>query len=248
MKKDSLRAQKLKTYFCTHLAEAQKYFEEAVSNGPTRKNVYKLRVSLRRIRSVLEVLNSNNSCYLSEEEEREFRKIFKLLGRQRDVEVAIENGKQLSFDVGPLQVLRKERQQETMAGLKPKTLFLILTALNLAAQTIRDEDLKLNDHVKNLKADLGSDFVTVEEVHRFRIVLKRIRYLLEALGVPVAPFKSTQDVLGHFNDLENLQKLLGPKKLLEKALKIELENARKAVISGKKLAFGHLASLENSLG
>jgi len=54
-----------------------------------------------------------------------------------------------------------------------------------------------------------------EELHRLRIVLKKVRYGLEAVGQFYLKLQTIQGLLGQIHDLETLQRLRGKNKKVQ---------------------------------
>lgn len=199
-----------------------------------KKKVHELRVTLHRIRSLLE---------LSSIKTQNLKKLDKALGKVRDLDVAIGNAKDYGIDSHELKIKRKQKSKAARRLLQDKKKKII-------------KDLKLIPHKFENKVNLKQTSANLkeaitqydhqlkdEELHQVRISLKKVRYLLEAVGKPVDPLRKIQDQLGEVHDLQVLSEYFDNNPHLKNDKKIKSLTARKAVKSAFTLATQQLNQL-----
>lgn len=234
--------QSLYSYFMRNLTLVSKGFA-SVSKDPSRKKIYKLRVSLRRIRSMLEVIKASGTIELKDTVSKELSFLFKALGKQRDIEVAIKLAKELGVEAKKLKVKRKKHQAKNKALFSSVKPLEIVGPLKKIGKTIRKKTLSLDPFLDQVQTSLPKSLRTPRDIHGLRIAMKKLRYLLESQNVPVSQFKVVQDILGRYNDLENLSQLLGPHKEIKRALGLQLKEAKRASVKGKGLLLREIKKL-----
>lgn len=219
----------LNTAASTYLVEQIESLKTEIQNSSKKlkiNQVHNLRVSLHRIRSLLQ-LSSLRPGYL--------KKLDQALGKVRDLDVAIANAKIYGIEYSTLKRKRKKMSRRVTERFHAhnKKILKKLTA------TTKEFKKSLNPaaHVRKLLASLRQyeHELSDKELHEVRKKLKKVRYLLEAAGKPVDELKAIQDQLGEVHDLqvlseyykhhpqlknERMKKNLCAKKSLKPALKL----------------------------
>lgn len=192
---------------------------KSVHSSPTMEKVHKLRVTIRRIRSVL---------LLADRDIKSLKKLAKNLGQIRDLDVAMVNARKYELDATKLvkqrrkfakdndEFLGKKQRKKIFKGLED---FLLEPKLNLNSfkTKMRHELLAVKGKIKD------------EDLHSLRITLKKVRYLFEAEGREVAYLKKVQDQLGFVHDLEVLGSYFKNDERIVKAKQRKIVAARKGI-------------------
>lgn len=196
--------------------------------------VHDLRISLHRIRSLLE---------LSSIETKGLKKLDKALGKVRDLDVAIGNAKKYGLEYSELKKKRKKDSKEAIHMLldKKKKVF---KDLKVTTKKFKKK-LDLKSTAGKLKALLKAfdHQLKDEELHEVRIGLKKVRYLLESAGKPVDKLKKIQDQLGEVHDLQVLSEYFDKNPHLKNDRRIKSLTAKKTVKPVVKLATQQLSQL-----
>lgn len=189
---------------------------EEVAAGPCPGNVHDLRVTIRRIRTDVSLL----SPAPGKEEKKRLKKIWKKLGRVRDLDVARELMNEFSLSGAELKDKRRSAREKLSRVLKKdgEKLFEELEKVSLRAQVSLAE---LSEKINGLQGSLEALPPDADHLHQHRIILKKIRYLREALDFPSEEFKLYQDLLGAYQDLEMV------KSFFPEELHLRTEGARR---------------------
>lgn len=174
------------------------HYMKSVGKKPDVENVHKLRVTIRRIRSILQVTHNKNN---------KLKQLAKELGKVRDLDVAIINCQKFKLNPNPLKELRSTRLKKVHRLLEAEERKSIEKKVNFIRKRLQSAsqfDIKLSisnifDEFERLKKP-----TTLEEFHQIRIALKKVRYLFEANGKTTGALKKIQDQLGEVHDLEVL--------------------------------------------
>lgn len=210
-----------------------------------REALHDFRVGLRRLRSAINAYRGELEGSISGKLRRRLRDLTRATNDGRDVEVQLAWLEKQATRIGPEDVRgffwligrledRKQkthdhaiggvaRQYEKVAGKLRKALGI----LRIELQTGHGQRLAsfrevtgalVRRQVMQLRDDLGRirDASDAEQVHRARISLKRLRYLLESIarrnrraGALVRRFKEAQDLLGEHHDMHVLSTAVG---------------------------------------
>ncbi|MBA2404771.1 MAG: CHAD domain-containing protein [Bdellovibrionales bacterium] len=172
-----------------------KQFEKLVKvarKQATEKSIHKIRVTARRLTPVLK--------------NKKLRKMARVLGKERDLDVAINNANHYQLATRILRQAKKAAHKNT--GAKLKKIDIKIPAHSSNARMLID--FKRMMRKQNLKLKQFSQAKPSQiDLHRLRIVFKKVRYGLEAIGIIQPQLQNMQDLLGHIHDLEVLQELLG---------------------------------------
>lgn len=181
----------------------------------TSSRIHKLRVTIRRLSVVLT--------------SRKLQKLAKVLGKDRDLDVAIENAKIYHMGTRKLGRAKMLARKDSEKAVK-KFAFKGLTRSSRSKLVViykRMMRKNLVEFEKYQSINLGH-----KRLHKLRILMKEIRYGLEAIGKADPKLKKMQDLLGHIHDLEVLEKLKFRKKSIQKekeATIVKVKSAYKGV-------------------
>lgn len=202
------------------------------------ETIHELRVSVRRITPVLELLitleEDSKGKKLLRQHQRVFRSLFKLLSAPRDLEVQIKLAYSFieqfrgheSFLKQYIQQLEQKKQHldeqliTSVASLWVSKSIVFLgqkDRFNRATKKALLLQLQANDvfHRQALKSSIKQLKIDPEHFHQTRVQLKKFRYFLEVRAVAsqiqdgrLKTLKYIQDHLGNTNDLHNALRLL----------------------------------------
>lgn len=196
-------------------------FSKSVHKKPEIEKVHKLRVSIRRIRSILG---------LGSIKIKSLQKLNKELGKVRDLDVAIGHTKKYQLNAAKLKDDRQKYRKKVHKLLAKKhrkkienELESFLIRLESRPHlTVKFSTSPLSTRLKKFHKKISPD-----ALHELRIVLKKVRYLFEASGKPVGYLKKAQTDLGSLHDLEVLQEYFTENK------KIQRDKERKSLKAQK---------------
>jgi CHAD domain-containing protein len=237
MKRDSF-------YAARYLMDQGRSFEEDALKAvrkPSKNLVHRLRVATRRARAGLSsVPHLDSPAKLA----ARLRRLGKTLGRLREIDVAIADAPHYGLGTGNLKRRRKKLAADVKSALL-KNAAKIERDLKAAAEEMARE--------KNLRFDFGPlraklrkwrerPILKSRDAHKLRIVVKKARYALEIAQADPAPLERLQTLLGKDHDLEVLQELKGPKRVIRKDQKKQRRTAMR--FAPRALAFA-LSQLES---
>jgi len=198
MNKLHLSNPKLLQYKIDHIKSFEKMLQKA-SKHPTPKKIHKIRILIRR----LDVVVSS----------RKLTKLAKVLGKERDLDVAINNAE--TYKLGTKKLIKKKKNASKVTLQEIKSFNTKWLKKKSDSQLV----LKYKRMMRELNLEL-QDFKSLnldyKKMHRLRIMIKQVRYGLEAIGQSHLNLQEFQDKLGQLQDLEVLQKLKGRKKSIKK--------------------------------
>jgi CHAD domain-containing protein len=218
-------------------------FADKAARNPSPDHVHQLRVSNRRLRAILALVIKDPRFRHFRALKSSLRELGKVLGSQRELDVVIGDAAEFGLPVASLKKRIKSRKKKVKKFLSPSRRGALLGCFSQL-----DEELKfpvlmekkpLTKLLKKVRAWRRRKLAP-KNLHRFRIAIKKMRYILEALDRPVGPLKEIQGYLGRAHDLEVLQEILGKNKITRKA-----EN--RAVKKAKEMAPSALAFARNQL-
>ena len=178
---------------------------------PRPEIIHKIRTTIRRLDILLN--------------KKEIKNLMKVLGRERDLYVAQELA--LSFGLSAKNIKHKNKIQKNSA-------FKEIKSFDLKVLHFKDESKILLQFKKAMrKLDLKLEKFSCEsldqkKMHQFRILLKKIRYGLEAIGQSSPSLEEMQEHLGKIHDMDVLQSMKGKKEILEIAKKMMIEDVQQA--------------------
>jgi CHAD domain-containing protein len=174
-------------------------------------------VAIRRARSVLWIARCGQKIHGLKKINRRLRKLNRKLGRVRELDVAISDAHDFHIDDRKLKKRRKKLRKKIAHFVSRKDRDRIHRDLDKAVRKIDgagvgDFESRLAELREQLIHWRDSALSHKDDIHAFRIFVKRARYVLESLDRNAKPLIKLQDVLGFLHDLEVLQKLTGPRR------------------------------------
>jgi CHAD domain-containing protein len=203
-----------------------------IHRKPTKRSVHDLRVAIRRARSVLWIARCGQKIHGLKKINRRLRKLNRKLGRVRELDVAISDAHDFRINDQKLKKRRKKMRKKIAHSVTRKNRERIHKNLDRAARKITNADTGVVESgLAQLRNQLlhwrNAALSHKDEIHAFRIFVKRARYVLESLDQNAQPLAKLQDVLGFLHDLEVLQNLTGPcRQAQEKAVAAQAELAK----------------------
>jgi CHAD domain-containing protein len=214
--------------------EIFKFQATATRANPTEENVHQLRVNVRRIRAVLWLAHHSSPSISFERLPLRLRKLGQALGHQRELDVARSDAKKYHIKTKKIRALRRCTQDHLMRKISAESCKKILSQLEKAISRIeKHPEINIKPGLKALRKEFypwkKKDFFPNKELHRFRIIVKKTRYALEAVGQEIQPLKKIQNLLGQGHDLEVLQALSKKNKKIQIDVDLRYAKARKII-------------------
>ena len=172
-------------------------------SGEDPEGVHQVRVAGRRLRAYLELLGHR---ILRDD----LRFLVRQAGRVRDLEVALGGPLPEGFREH-LRAELSEARRSLVALLRSLWMGALLRALRHLPPLDKGRARK---RLRRLQECLEARFLelraepSLERLHAYRRALRRVRYAKEFLGLSTKRERALQEVLGEFNDLEVLWRLL----------------------------------------
>ena len=200
-----------------YLAAQSKVLISFMNEVPDRlpgKVVHQVRLATRRARAALWVLRHCSSHIRFKGLNKELQRLGDALGRIRELDVAILDAKRFGFDSSTLVAGRKEAHHRLRHLIHRDQKNELALQLWIAGHTAREIfPVRIDEAKRRLDKQLASLLKRrihgQTKFHQLRIVIKKTRYALEAMGKPIGSLQRLQDILGEAHDLELLQTLLG---------------------------------------
>lgn len=235
-----MTSHKCLSHYIRHQAYLITTLAPLLSGPKGEEQIHQVRVATRRMRAAFWILKRDPKIYVIKDLNRYLKKLGKLLGRIRDLDVAIVDAKIYKVDSEELkssqQVLNKKIQKLTLKKPMKQVLKQIVAAENLASQANPRLIRKARNELCGLiERQIEKRPSGAKKLHQLRINLKKTRYILESIGEPVTPLKPLQDILGEAHDLQILQHLIGKNKKLKS--KESLLNKKAVKLVGPALQF-----------
>lgn len=225
----------------------------ALKKKVTANRVHRARVALRRWFSIWKVLKTDrweSSSYQKKIGER-LKKLQKLLGDLRDVDVNMEQAAKLGCSDGLIKLWDGQRKRLERKLVRYVETQDIRDLMNKLGRYLRKRAQKIQADLPRAKAEQSAfhhiemyllkqesivreqaeNAETAEELHEFRLGIKGWRYLLtEFFGVTNLELVRAQQVLGQLHDLDRLTPLLVEAKE-QKATLGRLKERRKQLLA-----------------
>jgi CHAD domain-containing protein len=184
----------------------------------TSNRIHQLRVTIRRLSVVLT--------------SRKLQKLAKVLGKDRDLDVAIKNAKIYHMGSKKLKQAKRLARKDSEKAVKKFALKGPERSSRSKLVVIYKRMMRKNlvEFEKYQSINLGH-----KKLHKLRILMKEIRYGLEAIGKPDPKLKKMQDLLGHIHDLEVLEKLKFRKKSIQKEKEATVTKVKSAYLGVDQL-------------
>jgi CHAD domain-containing protein len=219
------------------LTERLKDFEDLsdkVLKSRDKKSVHRLRVCTRQIRAVLWILKRTSVPAHVKKLGRRLEELGDFLGDSRELDVAGEDAEKFGVKIKHLKKKKKAADKTLKHQLTPSKQKKIRKKMRRLISDVKNSPpTRLNaaadELKKRLKKDGAQKRLGTADLHQLRIDFKKARYVLEALGRPVAPLKNIKKTLGRAHDFEVLEKLSagkhrsGAKKIVRKR-RVKIEN------------------------
>lgn len=189
--------------------------------------VHKIRTTIRRLNILMN--------------KKEIKKLMKVLGKERDSHVAQELAH--SFGLSEKKIKRKNKTLRESSHKEIKTFDLKVLQLNDDPRII----LRFKRAMRQLTLELDKfspHSLNDNKMHQFRILLKKIRYGLEAIGESNPQIEEMQDHLGKVHDIDVLQKMKGKKEILEITKKLMIEDIQQLYSTIYKLMHKKLNAIQ----
>ncbi|WP_408095837.1 CHAD domain-containing protein [Peredibacter sp. HCB2-198] len=203
---------------------------EKTGQQPKRKRVHDLRVSIRKMRSIVD--------------EDFLKKLGKTLGDVRDLDVAIRNAKAYHLDNSDLKKERKYLRKKIKKSLRPSKLHKLNIKLKSIVNKVNqkpDVPARAQEMIKKLHT--WEHPMKREELHPFRKTIKEVRYLLEATGQKTDYLINLQDHLGKVHDLEVFARFYKKNPTIEKEREVQIKESKKLSQQAIKRAIADLRAL-----
>jgi CHAD domain-containing protein len=180
----------------------------------TSKNIHAFRVATRRAEAVFWILKQSDSSLHFKKLRRDLHELEKSLGRVRELDVAMSDADNYGIKSGRLKDQRKIARRKLLKLVKSaprkKLAERFFSAqkivFTMSPQGMDDVKGKLREKIAH---ELKKPVYAENSLHKLRVTMKKVRYVLECMGKPVAPIKELQEVLGEAHDLETLQAFTG---------------------------------------
>jgi len=204
---------KFRSKILRHLKTQIHLFKTQLVNShriPIKKNVHQLRITSRRIRAAIWIIEHGTPHLSFKKLLSELRKLSRVLGQLRELDVAIQDANKYHLKTSKLKKKRQSARNTLLSQTNSRHRKKIVTYLNKALIKIQNhQEQKIASGVVVLRKRIlpwaQKKIVTEDDFHRLRILTKKTRYILETIGKPVQPLRELQDVLGKGHDLEVLQ-------------------------------------------
>ncbi|MGZ3723032.1 MAG: CHAD domain-containing protein [Bdellovibrionales bacterium] len=228
-------------------SEAVEDCAKKVGAKPSTKSIHNLRIAIRRTRSVLWMIRHSDHGQRQRKLNRHLRKVGRELGEARELDVAVKDAKTYHLKISKINDRRKKIRRFIASLLSRKQQLRMRKELAKAYKKIQSRsELKLDRGLIEMQNELvrwrTRRIERKSELHRFRIVIKRARYVLEAQGQNAQPLIDLQEVLGSIHDLEVLQNLTGSKAAIKKDLAKLKERLNHLTISALPYAIRKLGA------
>jgi CHAD domain-containing protein len=240
-----------------HELNVQDYLKQEVDHSKTllkelRKKTtpdvnHKLRVSIRRIRTVLQLLQNDQQKPLNKNDIKSLKKIWKHLGKVRDFDVSEEIAETNELPVRAIQTQRKNADAKLQKDSVKTNAKKLLNHLRKLSKSEALEHVHPEPTIESLRKNIEELPLNLENMHAFRIIMKKVRYLMEAFKIEDAEFKKYQDILGELNDLKVFLDNQGESSKVRNAYKSQLNKALTILEPAKNLALESLNKAEKNL-
>jgi CHAD domain-containing protein len=214
-----MRRAQLHQDFLENVLEFQDLLREVHGRSGAKK-VHQLRVTTRKIRSVLWLAKNNWSKKISDR----LGQLAHGLGTLRELQMAIKDAHRYQIPYGRFQ-RRKKHAKKKLKKLLSKKMSeeiageLLLTALEDKIGIVNPNYSRFRSRYQKLVQKVitrSEKLQTADDFHELRIYLKKARYILEAFGFHSRTLKETLDILGRVHDLDVLLSFVGKnRKVLE---------------------------------
>lgn len=206
----------------------------AQTKSLTAKGIHDLRVSTRRLRAQIVMIEKNTAHRLIVNAENSLKKLGRALGERRQWDVALTAAHKYHLKDGQLRDDQKDAGAKLRKLLHRAEVKALPKQLAAFERTLKNEKIQIQGRqLKKMRSQLKSWLkqkkFSAKEMHQLRISTKKIRYAFECMDLPVQELKDLQDHLGKSHDLTVLSKYFDQPKLLRKADQKERRQAKKRI-------------------
>ncbi len=200
-----------------YVLQLQGYIHAVLNDPGEPENLHKVRTTVRRIRTLLKSFKNEFDPEFLKEAKNFFKEIMDCSNEARDIDVFLQNFKNHERSLPPsMQVWieplytfllqRKAQEYEKLVKFfeNPR---LKEQLWRFSYPVIRQSDLKAQKGIKRAIKATRKELKQQKDLHRIRIVYKRLRYLHELLAEftdvkkEIKRLKKIQDILGRYHDL-----------------------------------------------
>lgn len=219
-----------------------------VHQAPTPERVHRLRITIRKIRAALWLVEHGSPRLSFRKLQAELRGLGRSLGQVRELDVAIQDAKKYRVKTKRLKkarrVVRRSLVRKSNSHHRKEITTLFAQALGEMRRhgeiTLRPAVTSLRKRIspwkkRKLRADV--------DLHQLRIFTKKVRYSLEAMEHPASPLRDLQAALGRGHDLEVLGNFAAKNRRLGQDAKKQYRTALDMRCSCLEFADRHLRSL-----
>lgn len=200
----------------------------------TAKGVHDLRVSTRRLRAQIAMIEKNTAHHLIANAENSLKKLGRALGERRQWDVALRGAHKYHLKDGKLREDRKNAGAKLHTLLRSGEVQALPKQLAAFERTLKNEKIQIRaDQLKKMRSQLKlwlkQKNFSPKELHELRISTKKIRYAFECMDLSVKDLKDLQDHLGKSHDLTVLSEYFDQPRSVRKADRKERRQAKKRI-------------------
>jgi CHAD domain-containing protein len=220
------------------------HFQQEVSNftrllrtqskSLSANGVHDLRVSIRRLRVQIRLIEKSTTHHLMVHTENTLKRLSRVLGERRQCDVTLHEAQR--FHLANSGLLREQKTasvklKKVLQSDQVKNLPRELTDFEkgLRTEKIQIQPEQLKKMRGQLKAWLKRKKFSSGDLHKLRISTKKIRYTFESMDLPVEDLKELQDHLGKSHDLTVLSECFPKPKAVREADRKERQRAQKCI-------------------
>lgn len=238
----------MNTSLLNYLSSQKHIFKKNIRRtyqDPTRENVHKLRVTIRRIRAVLWLIEHGSPHISFGRLPSSLRKLGLVLGEQRELDIAIQDATHYHLKTKKLKSRRRSTKNILFSKIGSKHGKKIQHKLKKAVRQMQSHpELNLTVGLSQLRGRLipwlRKTRIDDKDLHRLRVTIKKTRYALEAIGKPVQPLRNLQGPLGRGHDLKVLQELTEKNTKAQSAAAAHYKKARQVIQPALRFAIKQL--------
>lgn len=206
----------------------------AQSQRLTRAGVHDLRVSIRRLRAQIVMIDKNSIYHPVDSLDKNLKRLGRALGERRQWDVALQEARQFHLAKDKLRKDQKRAGDKLLKFLRRPEVQELPQELSRFERPLKNANINVRpSHIKDLRSQLKSWLkyrsFSSQQLHELRISTKKIRYAMESLDLPVAELKQLQDHLGRSHDLTVLCEYFEDAKVVQKADRKERRRANKRI-------------------
>lgn len=200
----------------------------------TLEGVHDLRVSTRRLRSHLRLIQQSSAHHVLANVEATLKILGRALGERRQWDVSLQEAPRFHLKEKDLHKKQLKAGRDLRAILRSENVQALPTQLREFERTLRKSRIEIHGEVleqmrSELKSWLKQKKFSAKKLHKLRIEAKKIRYAFECMDLPVQELKELQDHLGKSHDLTVLSEYFHKPKDVHKADRKERKKAKRHI-------------------